>query len=207
MAADRAASALRSRTGSHGLRRRSAHDDRHEVIRTRRGRCSPCRKTFTILLDRLPPSSRYTFHCRRQACERIESGNSVKQAAPDCMDPARSPDPSTLRRWTQRRVLSVWCWLKTGSLVVLVQTPTRAPGTQAGQKTSTSAAGFRLCDQVASATGCEALGDGTGVSRERSSKATGNVPCIPGKAPLVLRRRECNHNKRVWNREFCKRQR
>ena len=70
--------------------------------------------------DWLPPSGRYTLHCRRQACERMEAGNAVEQAAPDCMDPARSVDPCTLRRWAHRRLLSVWCWLKVGSIAARV---------------------------------------------------------------------------------------
>jgi transposase len=109
----------------HGLRRRSAYDDRHQVIRIRRGRCVPCRKTFTILPYWLPPSALYTLRCRRQACRRIQAGESMEQAAPDCMDPDRSPDPCTLRRWAHRRLLSVWCWLKTGPIAGgLLQTPT-----------------------------------------------------------------------------------
>jgi hypothetical protein len=24
------------------------------------------------------------------------------------------PDPSTVRRWAQRRLVSVWCWIKIG---------------------------------------------------------------------------------------------
>jgi hypothetical protein len=24
------------------------------------------------------------------------------------------PDPSTVRRWVQRRLISVWCWIKLG---------------------------------------------------------------------------------------------
>jgi hypothetical protein len=24
------------------------------------------------------------------------------------------PDPSTVRRWAQRRLISVWCWIKIG---------------------------------------------------------------------------------------------
>jgi hypothetical protein len=47
----------------------------------------------------------------------------MEQAAPDCMDPDRSPDPCTLRQWAQRRMLSVW--LKTGSIAGrLLQSPT-----------------------------------------------------------------------------------
>jgi hypothetical protein len=41
------------------------------------------------------------------------------------MDPDRSPDPRTLRRWAQRRLLSVWCWLKAGPIAGrLLRTPT-----------------------------------------------------------------------------------
>ncbi len=56
----------------------------------------------------------YSLRCRQQACERIAAGDSVEQAAPHCKDPSRLPDPSTLRRWAQRRLLSVWCWVKAG---------------------------------------------------------------------------------------------
>jgi hypothetical protein len=96
----------------HGRRLRLAHDDRHERIWVRRGICHPCRKTFTILQDWLAPSAHFSLHCRRQACESIAAGDSIDQAAPHCKDPSRSPDPSTLRRWTQRRLLSVCCWVK-----------------------------------------------------------------------------------------------
>ena len=78
----------------------------------RRGICQPCRKTFTILPDWLVPSGHYSLACRQLACERICGGDSVEQAAPDCQDPSRSPDPSTLRRWVHRRLLSVWCWAR-----------------------------------------------------------------------------------------------
>ena len=76
----------------------------------------PCRKTFTILPDWLAPSAHYSLHCRQQACERIAAGDSVEQAAPHCKDPSRLPDPSTVRRWAQRRLLSVCCWLKAGAI-------------------------------------------------------------------------------------------
>ena len=78
-------------------------------IWVRRGICRPCAKTFTILPDWLAPSGRYSLHCRQQACERIAAGESAEQAAPHCKDPTRLPDPSTVRRWAQRRWLSVWC--------------------------------------------------------------------------------------------------
>ena len=58
----------------------------------------------------------FSLRCRQQACERIAAGDSVEQAAPHCKDPSRLPDPSTLRRWAQRRLLSVWCWVKAGAI-------------------------------------------------------------------------------------------
>jgi len=101
----------------HGQRLRQAHDDRHERIWVRRGMCRLCHKTFTILPDWLAPAAPFTLRCRQQACENVAAGASVEQAAPHCQDPSHSPDPSTLRRWAQRRLLSVCCWVKAGVLV------------------------------------------------------------------------------------------
>jgi hypothetical protein len=100
----------------HGRRLRPAHDDRRECIWVRRGICLPCGKTFTILPAWLAPSGHYTLHCRQQACERIAAGESAEQAAPHCKDPTRLPDSSSVRRWAQRRWLSVWCWLTAGAI-------------------------------------------------------------------------------------------
>ena len=80
----------------------------------RRGICPPCNKTFTILPDWLAPSAQYSLRCRQQACERIAGGDVLEQAAPHCKDPARLPDTSSLRRWLQRRLLSVWFWMRGG---------------------------------------------------------------------------------------------
>jgi hypothetical protein len=99
----------------HGRRLRPAHDDRHDRIWVRRGICHLCRKSFTILPDWLAPAAPFSLRCREQACERIAAGESVEQAAPHCKDLSRSPDPSTLRRWAQRRLLSVCCWVKAGA--------------------------------------------------------------------------------------------
>ena len=96
----------------HGQRRKQAHDQCHDWIWVRRGICHPCSKTFTILPDWLAPSGHFSLRCRQQACESLAAGASVEQAAPHCKDPSRSPDPSTLRRWAQRRLLSVCCWLR-----------------------------------------------------------------------------------------------
>jgi len=93
----------------HGRRLRAAHDQWREQIWVRRGRCCRCRKTFTVLPTWLVPSGHYSVPCRQQACERIAGGIPAEQAVPECQSATRSPDPTTVRRWAQRRVLSVWC--------------------------------------------------------------------------------------------------
>jgi hypothetical protein len=86
---------------------------------------SACRKTFTILPDWLAPWGHYSLRCRQQVCDRIAAGNSAEQAVPYCRDPSRLPDPSTLPRWVQRRLFSLWCWARTGALGEhFLQTPT-----------------------------------------------------------------------------------
>jgi hypothetical protein len=109
----------------HGRRLRQAHDDCHERIWVRRGICHPCGKTFTILPEWLAPSAPFTLRCRQQACEQIATGVPVEQAASHCQDPSRSPDPSTLRRWVLRRLLSVCGWCHAGALGLhFLQAPT-----------------------------------------------------------------------------------
>jgi len=109
----------------HGRRPRQAHDEHHDHIWVRRGICHPCNKTFTILPDWLVPAAPFSLRCREQACESIAAGDSVEQAAPHCKDPSRSPDPSTLRRWAPRRLLSLCCWLKAGAIAkYFLKTPT-----------------------------------------------------------------------------------
>ena len=109
----------------HGRRLRPAHDDRQERIWVRRGICRLCGKSFTILPDWLAPFGHYTLRCRQQACERIATGDSAEQAAPYCKDPTRLPDPSTVRRWAQRRLLSLCCWIQVGARGQrFLQTPT-----------------------------------------------------------------------------------
>ena len=92
----------------HGQRCRQAHDDVHDFIRIRRGRCPPCHKTFTILPVWSPPRGHYSFHCRKQAAQRIEQDGNWEQSIPSLKDPNRLPDPSTLRRWAARRLVSLW---------------------------------------------------------------------------------------------------
>jgi len=65
----------------------------------------------------LAPAAPFSLRCRQQACDSLAAGASVEQAAPHCKDPSRSPDPSTLREWAQRRLLSVCCWVKAGAIL------------------------------------------------------------------------------------------
>jgi hypothetical protein len=97
----------------HGQRRKSAHDDRQERVWVRRGLCRLCGKTFTILPRWSPPYGHYSLRCRQQACDAVcANGAGWEQAAPHCKDPARLPDPTTLRRWASRRLISLWCVTK-----------------------------------------------------------------------------------------------
>ena len=109
----------------HGRRRRQCHDDQHECIWVRRGLCRPCGKTFTILPDWLAPSGHYSLHCRQQCCERIAAGDPVEQAAPHCKDSTRLPDASTVRRWAQRRLISIWFWINGGAITPYRNRPPR----------------------------------------------------------------------------------
>ena len=89
----------------HGLRRKQAHDQQHEWIWIRRGRCAPCRKTFTILPAWSPPYGHYSLRCRQQAWELLGESDSWEQAVPEVKDPNRLPDPSTVARWARRLFL------------------------------------------------------------------------------------------------------
>jgi hypothetical protein len=101
----------------HGRRLRQAHDDQHDFIWVRRGICHVCQLTFTVLPRTLAPSASFSLQCRQTACERIAAGRTLEQAVPQCHDPSRCPDPSTLRRWCFRRLLSIVCWLKAGLMI------------------------------------------------------------------------------------------
>jgi len=93
----------------HGQRRRPAHDGQQDWIWVRRGLCRLCGKTFTILPDWSSPYAHYSLRCRQQAWDAVcEEGVGWEQAAPACKDPARLPDPHTLRRWAWRRLVSLW---------------------------------------------------------------------------------------------------
>ena len=91
----------------NGRRKRSAHDRRNAYIRVRRGRCKRCGRSVTVLPSRCVPGACYSWTARQQAIERIMQGAAVEDAAPDCRDPNRIADPSTLRRWCWRRIQSL----------------------------------------------------------------------------------------------------
>ena len=86
----------------HGRRRKQAHDQQHDWIWIRRGRCAPCRKTFTVLPVWSPPYGHYSLRCRQQAWESARESGSWEQSVPDVRDSNRLPDPSTVGRWCWR---------------------------------------------------------------------------------------------------------
>ena len=91
----------------NGRRERSAHDEKHQKIRVRRGRCKGCGRSVTVLPASCIPGASYSLEARQQAIQRIADGMALEQAAPDCLDPNRIADPSTLRRWCWRRIESL----------------------------------------------------------------------------------------------------
>ena len=86
----------------HGRRRKQAHDEHHDWIDIRRGRCPDCGKTFTFLPWLSLPYTHYSLLARCQALRRhFVEHYSWEQATPMLKDPDRVPDSSTLRRWSR----------------------------------------------------------------------------------------------------------
>jgi hypothetical protein len=84
----------------HGHRRKQAHDEHHDWIDIRRGRCPGCGKTFTFLPLFSLPYTHYSLLTRCQVLRRhFVEHCSWEEAVPTLKDPDRVPDPSTLRRW------------------------------------------------------------------------------------------------------------
>ena len=84
----------------HGRRRKQAHDEYHDWIQIRRGRCSNCGTTFSFLPVLSLPYTHYSLLARVQALRRrFEKHCSWEQATPTLQDSNRVPDPSTVRRW------------------------------------------------------------------------------------------------------------
>lgn len=86
----------------HGRRRKQAHDEHHDWIRVRRGRCVRCGRTFTFLPVFSLPYTHYSLLARCQALLlRFVEHCSFEKAAPKFKDADRVPDSSTVRRWSQ----------------------------------------------------------------------------------------------------------
>jgi hypothetical protein len=85
----------------HGRRRKQAHDEHHDWIGIRRGLCSACGKSFTLLPLFSLPYTHYSLLARAQALRRhFMEHRPWEEATPTLKDPDRVPDPSTLRRWS-----------------------------------------------------------------------------------------------------------
>jgi hypothetical protein len=64
------------------------------------------------------PGGLYNLPARQEALQRIADGVPVEQSAPDCRDPDRGVDPSTLRRWFWRRIQSLVMFLRVPSTLL-----------------------------------------------------------------------------------------
>jgi hypothetical protein len=54
------------------------------------------------------PRAPYNLPAREEAIHRLTAGETLEGSAPDCRDPNRIADPSTIRRWFRRRIESLW---------------------------------------------------------------------------------------------------
>ena len=117
----------------HGRRRRHSHDDIHDSIRVRRGFCNHCSRTLTVLPPGCVPGALYNLPAREQALDRLAAGGTLEGSAPDCRDPDRIADPSTLRRWFWRRLESLrflfsptllaWDWRAAARMLIVERVP------------------------------------------------------------------------------------
>jgi hypothetical protein len=86
----------------HGRRRKQAHDEHHDWIGIRRGRCSICGRTFTFLPRFSLPYTHFSVLARCQALwRRFMEHSSWEKSAPKLKDADRLPDASTVRRWSK----------------------------------------------------------------------------------------------------------
>jgi Domain of unknown function (DUF6431) len=86
----------------HGRRRKQAHDEHHDWIGIRRGRCSICGRTFTFLPLFSLPYTQFSLLGRCQAWwRRFMEHSSWEKSAPKLKDADRLPDASTVRRWSK----------------------------------------------------------------------------------------------------------
>jgi hypothetical protein len=106
----------------HGRRRRQAHDRLHDWISVRRGLCNHCNRSLTVLPCWCVPRAPYTLVAREQAMTEFAAGKMLEEAAPQCLDPDRVADPSTIRRRVWRRVESLLLRLAAASTALLPPT-------------------------------------------------------------------------------------
>jgi hypothetical protein len=86
----------------HGRRRKQAHDEHHDWIGIRRGRCSNCGTTFTFLPLFSLPYTHFSLWARCQALwRRFKEHCSWEKAVPELKDADCLPDASTVRRWSR----------------------------------------------------------------------------------------------------------
>jgi hypothetical protein len=84
----------------HGRRQKQAHDEYHDWIGIRRGRCTNCGTTFTFLPLFSLPYTHFSLLARCQALlRRFVEHCSWEQASPKFKDADRAADSSTVRRW------------------------------------------------------------------------------------------------------------
>jgi hypothetical protein len=117
----------------HGRRRRQSHDELHSSIRVRRGFCNHCSHTVTVLPHWCVPGAVYNLPAREQALDRFAGGGTLEQSAPDCRDPDRIADTSTIRRWLLRRLESLrfffsptllaWDWRAAARILIVERVP------------------------------------------------------------------------------------
>jgi hypothetical protein len=73
---------------------------------------------MTVLPGGCVPSAPYSLLARQEALQQIADGVAIEQAAPDCLDPDRIADPSTLRRWVWRRIESLALFICRGPTIL-----------------------------------------------------------------------------------------
>jgi Domain of unknown function (DUF6431) len=86
----------------HGHRRKQAHDEHHDWIGIRRGRCIKCGRTFTFLPVYSLPYTHYSLVARcHTLLRRFVEHCSWESAVSKFKDADRVPDSSTVRRWSK----------------------------------------------------------------------------------------------------------
>jgi hypothetical protein len=97
----------------HGRRSKQAHDEQHDWIRIRRGRCRACHRTFTFLPVWSLPYTHYSLWCRAQAQRLRRLCRDLSSSVPPVRDPNRTPDESTVARWIRGVRVKALAWLRT----------------------------------------------------------------------------------------------